>query len=101
MEEEIQADRLAKNKKKGKVGKFPPTWFVHKKPGAEWGIDRVVEWSETKRGGKEWEPFIPASGEEGCMRWGLCDTGNMDPMEAQKQANKQEVISRQTENKDD
>jgi 3'-phosphoadenosine 5'-phosphosulfate sulfotransferase (PAPS reductase)/FAD synthetase len=90
IEQEIQAERRIKDKKRGKQSKFPPTWFVHKKAGAEWGIDRVVAWSATKYGGKEWEPFIPASTEEGCMRWGLCDLGNMSPIDVQKQINEQE-----------
>jgi len=71
LEADIQSDRRAKERQRGKKSKYPPTWFVHKK--ANWGIDRVVEWSQTKRGGKEWEPFVPPAGEDGCMRWGLCE----------------------------
>jgi len=41
-----------------------------------WPIDRVVEWSRTLRGGrvedKQTELF--AARDEGCMRWGLCET---------------------------
>ena len=34
-------------------------------------IDDVVAWSRTKRGGKEFEPFVPDL--DGCARWGFCD----------------------------
>ncbi len=40
--------------------------------GTPWPIDRAVEWSKTSRGGKEFEPFTDE--QDGCMRWGLCDT---------------------------
>lgn len=43
--------------------------------GSCWPIDRVVEWSHTKRGGKEFEPFAADPGDQGCVRWGLCETG--------------------------
>jgi 3'-phosphoadenosine 5'-phosphosulfate sulfotransferase (PAPS reductase)/FAD synthetase len=42
-----------------------------------WPIDRVAEWSRTKRGGREFEPFVDTR--EGCMRWGLCETAGGDP----------------------
>jgi 3'-phosphoadenosine 5'-phosphosulfate sulfotransferase (PAPS reductase)/FAD synthetase len=41
--------------------------------GEVWPIDKVVAWSRTSRGGKQVELFAPPR--EGCMRWGLCDTG--------------------------
>lgn len=37
-------------------------------------IDEVVAWSRTSHGGRQAELFAPGEGEEGCMRWGLCDT---------------------------
>lgn len=43
--------------------------------GTCWPIDKVVEWSRTSRGGDQFELFAPDKGREGCMRWGLCDTG--------------------------
>lgn len=39
-----------------------------------WPIDKVVAWSRTARGGRQFELFAPTQ-EAGCMRWGLCDTG--------------------------
>lgn len=43
-------------------GGFPP-----------WPIDKVVEWSKTAHGGRQFELFAPDR-EPGCFRWGLCDT---------------------------
>lgn len=63
---------------------LPPTWFQHNSErtpemadtGYAWPIDRVIEWSRTKRGGKQIELFAAADRDAGCMRWGLCDTGS-------------------------
>lgn len=45
--------------------------------GEPWPIDRVVEWSRTIRGGREEDrqELLFAAHNDGCMRWGLCDTG--------------------------
>jgi len=40
----------------------------------DWPIDKVVEWARTSRGGRQIELF-GAPEDAGCMRWGLCDTG--------------------------
>ena len=40
-------------------------------------IDDVVQWSRTSRGGKQYELF--ASGADGCMRWGMCETASEEP----------------------
>lgn len=64
----------------------PPTWFQHNSErtpemsenGYAWPIDRVVEWSRTRRGGRQVELFAAAERDAGCMRWGLCDTGSQD-----------------------
>lgn len=43
-----------------------------------WPIDRVVEWARTPRGMPgaigQGELFAPSVGDDGCMRWGMCDT---------------------------
>jgi 3'-phosphoadenosine 5'-phosphosulfate sulfotransferase (PAPS reductase)/FAD synthetase len=62
----------------------PPTWFQHnsdrteamRTTGYAWPIDRVVEWSRTAYGGKQYELFASTPKDAGCMRWGLCDTGS-------------------------
>lgn len=38
------------------------------------GIDPVVSWAKTDRGGRQLPLFAPPP-RGGCMRWGLCDTG--------------------------
>jgi len=72
------------------LGLSPPTWFQsrasHRDPdtgelrsdGQCWPIDRVLKWSQTKRGGRTEEPFSQMPYEGGCMRWGLCDTSWME-----------------------
>ena len=40
-------------------------------------IRGVVEWSKTARGGKQYDMF-PDYAREGCMRWGMCDTGGAE-----------------------
>ena len=66
------------------LGYQPPTWFQNptsradpvtgKRAGDTWSIDRVVQWSRTKWGGKQFELFAAPPGEQGCVRWGMCDT---------------------------
>ena len=52
-----------------------PAFFRARNGGtvACWPIDRVVEWSRTARGGKQFEMFAADSRDTGCMRWGLCE----------------------------
>jgi hypothetical protein len=51
--------------------------------GKTWPIDRVVEWSRTKFGGREQDRQVDllAFGgiNDGCMRWGMCETSPPDP----------------------
>lgn len=51
-------------------------WFQAKNgtTGEVWPIDRVVEWSKTSRGGRQFELFTAGEKDAGCMRWGLCET---------------------------
>lgn len=41
-----------------------------------WSIRKVVDWSRTAYGGKQYELFTSTDADAGCMRWGLCDTGD-------------------------
>jgi hypothetical protein len=41
-----------------------------------WPIDKVAEWAQTSRGGKQFELFHTS--EPGCQMWGLCDIGPND-----------------------
>jgi len=55
------------------------TWRRHViRSGEPWAIDKVVEWSRTKRGGKvaddlDADLFTARQHEQGCARWGLCE----------------------------
>jgi len=49
----------------------PATFFTSKTEGPV-GIDRVVEWSRTSRGGKQL-PLIQPEPQGGCFRWGMCE----------------------------
>ena len=42
--------------------------------GAGKPIDSVVAWSKTAKGGKNLALFAPEPADEGCMRWGLCES---------------------------
>jgi hypothetical protein len=64
-----------------------PAWFQNPtsragadghRDGACWPIDKVVEWSRTVRGGSEEDrqEKLFAGMNDGCMRWGLCETGD-------------------------
>jgi len=56
-----------------------PTFFRAKDSKGFWPIDKVVKWSKTARGGKQYELFTPASASErGCQMWGLCDVPDED-----------------------
>ena len=64
-----------------------PAWFVAPKPtrqddgtrsGECWPIDKVIKWARTTRGGSmdQIELFTDPTGHQGCVRWGMCDTGS-------------------------
>lgn len=59
-----------------------PSWFQAPigDSGEPWPIDRVVAWSRTLRGGRveDRQEELFAQADEGCMRWGLCETGSDD-----------------------
>lgn len=63
-----------------------PGWFqtpkrTYKDDGSTsgecWPIRKVVSWSRTTRGGHmdQMELFTDPLGHQGCVRWGMCDTG--------------------------
>lgn len=52
------------------------TWFqapIDRGGKKRWTIDEVIAWSRTSRGGRQFELFT-APGDDGCMRWGMCET---------------------------
>lgn len=86
LEEDVAEKALARAEAKGTTLANKPTWFQNPtsradaeghRAGACWPIEKVVEWSRTIRGGAEEDKqeLLFASHNDGCMRWGLCDTG--------------------------
>ena len=76
----VYAKRLAaKGETFESAGKNRPAYFQARKrlQGKGWGIDEVVEWSRTSRGGTQVELFHTS--EPGCQMWGLCDIGDPTP----------------------
>jgi 3'-phosphoadenosine 5'-phosphosulfate sulfotransferase (PAPS reductase)/FAD synthetase len=75
LEERVGVAARARAEAKGQTLVSDPAWFQAPlgTSGAAWPIDRVVEWSRTGRGGRQMELFAPQQ-EEGCVRWGLCET---------------------------
>lgn len=52
-------------------------WFHSSSYGAT-PVDTAIAWARTSRGGKQFEMFAPSGADEGCMRWGLCETHTPD-----------------------
>jgi len=52
------------------------TFFKARDKSGSWNIDRVVSWSQTTRGGRQFELFSPPERDSGCVRWGMCDLGS-------------------------
>jgi 3'-phosphoadenosine 5'-phosphosulfate sulfotransferase (PAPS reductase)/FAD synthetase len=59
----------------GKEPTMPAAWFYGKGNRAATPIDQAIAWSNTTHGGRQFELFAPPAREQGCMRWGLCDSG--------------------------
>jgi len=62
----------------------PPTFFQDSAPNASGRykcvpIRKVVEWSMTKRGGKQFELFAGHTRDDGCVRWGMCEQPSREP----------------------
>lgn len=70
----------ARAEAKGETLANPPGWFQAKTGGGGkcWPIDEVVKWSRTGNGGKQYELFTADVKDQGCMRWGLCETNTKD-----------------------
>lgn len=49
--------------------------FFHGRSDADGFIDEIVEWARTSRGGQQFQLF-DVTAQDGCMRWGLCDTAD-------------------------
>lgn len=75
LEREVTALAVLKAEGRGETLTHDRTWF--QPPSGDrtgtWPIAKVVEWSRTSRGGRQFELFAPDYRDEGCMRWGLCE----------------------------
>lgn len=90
LEEDVAKKAVARAQARGTTLAYSPTWFQNptSRVGADghragdcWPIDKVVEWSRTIRGGAEEDKqeLLFAGMNDGCMRWGLCETGTSQP----------------------
>lgn len=76
-EAEMQAIREERNTATpGRYKHHEATFFQTLRKGFS-GIDAVVAWARTDRGGRQMPMFAPAP-RGGCMRWGLCETASTD-----------------------
>jgi 3'-phosphoadenosine 5'-phosphosulfate sulfotransferase (PAPS reductase)/FAD synthetase len=85
LEADVQRIALERYKSKGfdsfeAKGHQPPTMFIDKgRRMRMMPIDEYVAWASTSYGGKQIDMFKSYETErDGCMRWGLCDTGELD-----------------------
>lgn len=84
LEKKVGDAQLVRIRARGEEPKHgPPAWFQNPMPerhadgtrnGTCWPIDKVVEWSRTSHGGRQFELFAADPADAGCMRWGLCET---------------------------
>lgn len=86
LEEEVAVAARRRAGYNGRELTNPPTWFQNptsrpgpdgKRDGTCWPIDRVVEWSRSAPRGPALaqDEFLLAAHLDGCVRWGLCETG--------------------------
>jgi 3'-phosphoadenosine 5'-phosphosulfate sulfotransferase (PAPS reductase)/FAD synthetase len=76
LEAEITVAADARAAAKDETNEHPRALFQWRGPGggmAMMPIDQVVDWSRTTRGGRQYDLLGPDE-DEGCMRWGLCET---------------------------
>lgn len=77
---EVAVGRLAARRIEGQPLRNPnwrqPAWFMSSGQGCI-PIDQVVRWSRTLRGGRveDRQELLFAHLNDGCMRWGLCESG--------------------------
>jgi 3'-phosphoadenosine 5'-phosphosulfate sulfotransferase (PAPS reductase)/FAD synthetase len=86
LEDEVAVAARTRALRDGRELTNAPTWFQNpvSRPGPDghrdgscWPIDRVVEWSRSAGRGPllSQDEFLFSAQIDGCMRWGLCDTG--------------------------
>lgn len=72
LEERVTAIRTAANAVEPGRYEHKEAQFFQTQAKGFVGIDKVVEWSRTVRGGRQF-PLLPPAPTGGCMRWGICD----------------------------
>lgn len=83
LEHEITAAADARAAAKGETNQNPRTWFQGRGGGdagrsGAMPIREVVRWSRTSRGGTQFELFASDPGDDGCVRWGMCEQAPAD-----------------------
>ena len=89
LENEVGRAAQQRAERDGRVLTNQPSWFQNptssktadgRHDGSCWPIERVVEWSRSAPRGpsQSRDEFLLAANLDGCMRWGLCDTGGAD-----------------------
>ena len=72
---------------KGKPPRPPPRMFTTRRGGGPedpWPIDDVMTWAMTAHGGRQFELFASPARDAGCVRWGMCDTGQKEDPPTQR-----------------
>lgn len=78
LEEQLTEAADARAAAKGEENEHPRTFFAGRGPESQGGregamrIDRVVEWAQTGRGGRQLLLDLPDDS-SGCVRWGMCE----------------------------
>ena len=86
LEDEAGVVAQTRAEREGRQLRNSPTWFQNptsrpgpdgKRDGSCWPIERVVQWSRTALRGKQQDrdEFLFSAQVDGCMRWGLCESG--------------------------
>jgi len=77
---ESEVTEIVREKKGAEFNGKPVTMFKRatRDGYTSFPIDKVIEWSQTSRGGKQFQLFAPDGAQEGCMRWGMCESHTID-----------------------
>ena len=83
LEQEVTDRARERAREAGEELQWERTWFQQGSGRAKdelWPIRKAVAWSRTLRGGRVEDRQLElfAKADEGCIRWGLCDTGSED-----------------------
>lgn len=82
---ELAATQERHNRNQAKPGRYKhpnATFFMtvernNSESNGTYTIDKIVEWAQTERGGKQL-PLIQSAPDGGCFKWGICDAPHAD-----------------------